>query len=200
MIPDGIRNVYVSRKVQTRIDGYLSIVKEKACALNATVFAEEYNQEVHNAKRSQSTFFDVKEEIERATGREIHHLFIEPTDAEKRQRRYKEPEELKQLLEARTGRTPAEDEIYAHLIAHQFPIRERFWIERIDECLTSSILLVCGETHTYTFPKLLARRGVQCNVVAHGIGVEYTDKRDRGGIIFAEAASMFNGTACFCTQ
>lgn len=199
-VPTGISSHSVPKAIQDGINCYLSTVREKVFALNVTVFAEEYSQELHDNKGTQSTFLDLKQEIERTTGSKIGHLFIEPTCDEKKARNYKELEDLKTVLTTRLGSEPKDEVIRAHCIAHQFPIRERFWVDRLRNYFSSSILLVCGEIHTYTLPRLLACEGIDHRIVAHGIGVRHSDDADHRGLRYAEENSMFDNTACFCTN
>ncbi len=59
----------------------------------------------------------------------------------------------------------------SHMVAHQHPIREDLWFEKIKKHKESEMLFVCGDVHLYTFRRFLREKGVRCRVGAErGIG------------------------------
>jgi len=59
-------------------------------------------------------------------------------------------------------------------IARYFPIREQFWLERLNGCRSVAAVFVC-DIHVETFAKVLEAEGVQYKVLRRGIGVNEKD-------------------------
>jgi hypothetical protein len=117
----------------------------------------------------------------------------------KNARGYKEREAVRSMLEARMRVEPAPEEVMAHVVAHQHPIRERCWIEAITKYLDNEILFVCGDIHIYTFSRALEQLKVRSKIVAQGIGVDLSCLGDYNGLSYALAKDMLNDSRCFCT-
>ncbi len=64
---------------------------------------------------------------------------------------------------------------FARDIARNFPIRERFWLEKMDGNLMLNGIFICGDLHTDSFVSLLKNKGIQCTVEERGVGVEKPD-------------------------
>jgi hypothetical protein len=88
---------------------------------------------------------------------------------------------------------------YAHEIAHQFPIRERFWLNELKQANAGHILFVCGDIHLRTFPKLLKVDGIESEIIKEGIGVSHSAK-EYVAFDFAESSDMFDQADCFCRK
>lgn len=59
-------------------------------------------------------------------------------------------------------------------IVRYFPMRERFWLERLGDRLHSEIAFVCGDAHVEGF--VLTEWGIPCRVVDRAIGVNDEDR------------------------
>jgi hypothetical protein len=61
-------------------------------------------------------------------------------------------------------------------IAQYFPIREQFWLHRLEGCRDVHAIFVCGDIHIESFTKLLESDGISFKVVQRGIGVNEEDQ------------------------
>lgn len=147
--------------------------------------------------------------IHRAHG--IRHEFVDPNSREREIIGYRDCGGICGLEEFRTQVSHPlleKDEncgheinkiAYAHEIAHQFPIRELFWLKELKKANAENVLFVCGDIHLRTFPRLLGNEGIVSEIVRGGLGVddsaiEYT------AFELAEKNKMFSETHCFCRE
>jgi hypothetical protein len=140
--------------------------------------------------------------IHRAHG--IRHEFVDPNARERNVIGYKGFEQLCLLEPINNifgveGDYEAMKVAHAHDIAHQYSIRERFWLNELQRQAANTVLFVCGDLHLRTFPKLLAAEGIVSEVIKGGIGVDYSIIEYKA-FEFAEANNMFDETDCFCLQ
>ena len=147
--------------------------------------------------------------IHRAHG--IHHQFVDPNSREREIIGYRDDREILELEEFKAQISDpmlakdanCGDEIekiaYAHLITHQFPRRERFWLRELKKTNAEKVLFVCGDIHIRTFPKLLASVGIESEVIKEGVGVDNTMIEYRA-FEFADSNNMFSQTDCFCLE
>jgi hypothetical protein len=63
-------------------------------------------------------------------------------------------------------------------LGHYFPIRERFWLERLHGCRKSDAIFVCGNAHIRTLTTLLDAEGIKYSIVERGIGVTPEEDED----------------------
>lgn len=61
-------------------------------------------------------------------------------------------------------------------IAVYFPIRERFWLQKLAGCHSDVIVFTCGDIHLKSFGALLEREGIPFKVMERGIGVNQEDE------------------------
>jgi len=63
-------------------------------------------------------------------------------------------------------------------LGRYFPIRERFWLERLHGCRESDAIFVCGDAHVETSAELLDSEGIEYVIVERGIGVTPEESAD----------------------
>ena len=61
-------------------------------------------------------------------------------------------------------------------LVRYFPMRERFWVERLADRAQSEIAFVCGNAHIEGFVNLLKEKGIPSRIVDRGIGVNDEDR------------------------
>jgi hypothetical protein len=144
-------------------------------------------------------------------GYRVPHGFIDPNSRERKAIRYRNCSEICGLEKFRTQVSyplsekdeNCESEIekiaLAHEIAHQFPIREGIWLSELKKANAQNILLVCGDIHLHTFPKLLRTVEAEAEVVREGVGVDYSAIEYKA-FEYAKDNHMFEVTDCFCCQ
>ncbi len=70
-------------------------------------------------------------------------------------------------------------EAHLHDIAHRWPIREKFWIERLVDGLDREVLFICGALHRCTFGSRLHAAGAETRVLdrffEHEVGLCRSD-------------------------
>jgi hypothetical protein len=136
----------------------------------------------------------------------IGHIFVDPNDCGRKAIGYKKWEqiirlnEINSLLIPNNNESELENLARAHEIAHQFPIREQFWLAELRKKTASNILFVCGDIHLYTFTRLLATKRIAFSVFAKGIGVNDTNKIEYKALKYAQDNNMFYETDCFCQK
>lgn len=178
---------------------YISAIDQAVTGRRIDVVAEELNQEILNENNcAKSILIETKMLLEKRLKRKIEHLFVEPSKAEKNYYGYKEDNEVKRILKGSATEEPSRELVWAHMVAHQFPIRERFWFDKINEHLDRDILLICGDAHIDTFPSVLNEKGVGYAVIKRGIGMPNADFIESKGIDYARKIGLFGTTSCPC--
>jgi len=168
--------------------------------LRVDAVAEELNQEIldsHN--HAESILKSIKTCLETELGHTIHHQFVEPTKDQKRCLRYKEDDEVLKLLKGASPNDPPPELVWAHMAAHQFPIREDFWLGKLKNYLETDILFVCGDAHCDTFPMMLEGKGLAHRVIQRSIGMPNQQLNESAGVKCAREMRLFGTTSCPCT-
>ena len=111
----------------------------------------------------------------------IEHRFCDPTGEQRKAIGCVNGQELERemLVHDDTNLSSEETRIKAHAIAEgrNLPLRERFWLERLDGCRGHNAVFICGDAHIDSFGRLLKGNGVPCGVVERGIGLNEEDKK-----------------------
>src|SRR5258708_6266900 len=116
-----------------------------------------------------------------ADKKRIEHRFCDPTDSQRKTIGYRDGQslEVEMFMQDREGMS--NDEIFCKTraieIGRYFPIRERFWLQRLDGCKNIDAVFICGDLHIDSFVKLLDMEGVEYKVVERRIGVTEEDAR-----------------------
>jgi hypothetical protein len=182
-------------------DRYSSIIEQSICNIKPAVVAEELNEKWLEGKNGAKSILKfIKEEHEARTGTKILHIFAEPDSIDKSAKGYKDRETIEAILSAKMQVEPTPEQIMAHVIAHQHPIRENLWLDTIWEHICGELIFVCGDIHLYTFRKLLKEKRIDSRIIAQGIGVDCSCLADYKGLNFALANDMFDETDCFCLK
>jgi len=186
--------------------------QRKKCGLELTELQRQYQATVESAIQSirpdllaeedHASYLseDGAESILRpiAQSHGIPHLFIEADRATQKQLGYKTVDVIKALLIARGDHSATAAS--AHKIAHQFPIRERFWLGKLGKTAQKNVVLVFGDLHLTTFTNLLAAEGIPYNIFAERIGVDPTTDPEYEALRYARDHNMFDETNCFCLE
>ena|SRR6202050_409608 len=177
----------------TDIQGqYQTIVESAIQSLHPDLLAEED----HPSYLSEDVAESILQPIAEFHG--IRHLFVEADRATQRKLGYKTVDMIKDLLIARGDRSATAAS--AHKIAHQFPIRERFWLEKLGETAQKNVVLVFGDLHLTTFTNLLAAEGIPCSILAERLGVDTANDLEYQALTYAQDHNMFSETNCFCLE
>jgi hypothetical protein len=67
---------------------------------------------------------------------------------------------------------PSRDVSRRHDIAHRWPVREEFWIDRLGDNLDQKVLFICGDAHRWTFRRRLEAKGTKVRLVAKRVGAQ----------------------------
>jgi hypothetical protein len=136
--------------------------------------AEEDSQEALAERQGVS----IAKEIAEKMG--VEHRYCDPTRGERRAIGYKDGQTLELELFMHGDMGLSSDEIRnrarAIEIARYFPIRERFWLERLSDCLDRDGVFICGDGHIQSFGRLLESNGIPYTVVERGIGWNKEDE------------------------
>jgi hypothetical protein len=171
---------------------YQTIVESAIQSLHPDLLAEEDHPSYLYEDGAESILLPI------AQSHAIPHLFIEADRATQKKLGYKTVDMIKELLIARgdTSATSAS----AHKIAHQFPIRERFWLEELGETAQKNVVLVFGDLHLTTFTHLLAAEGIPYSILAERVGVDTANDPEYQALKYAQDHNMFGETNCFCLE
>ncbi len=171
---------------------YQAIVESAIQSLHPDLLAEED----HPGYLSEDGAESILQPIARSHG--IPHLFVEADRATQKKLGYKTVDMIKELLMARgdCSATAAS----AHKIAHQFPIRERFWLTGLSKTAAANVLLICGDLHFTTFTNLLAAEGIPYSILAERVGIDTANDPEYLALRYAQDNNMFGETNCFCLE
>ncbi len=109
-----------------------------------------------------------------ADERRIDHRFCDPTDAEREAIGYRDGQSLEIEIFMGDQDGMSNEEIFCKAraieIGRYFPIRERFWLERLCGCRDVEAIFICGDLHIETFGNILTGDAIAYRVVERGIG------------------------------
>jgi hypothetical protein len=116
-----------------------------------------------------------------AQNNKIEHRFCDPDSNERVVMGYRDRQSIGQEIffsDEGWELSPAEIDAKAGAteIARYFPLRERFWFERLADHVDSEIAFVCGDAHIEGFVGLLKEKEVSYRVCDRGIGLNDEDK------------------------
>lgn len=162
---------------QTRVSDVLSQVIQE---VHPALVAEEQSQEALGQKIS------IPQRIAQERG--IEHRFCDPNTAQRTAMGYRDRMAIGQdIFFSDEGwvLSPAEIDAKAGAIeiARYFPMRERFWLEKLNDCLHLEIGFVCGDGHVEGFVKLLDSKGITHRIWAREIGVNDEDRMTMGNAL-----------------
>jgi hypothetical protein len=174
---------------------FISVACKAISELRIEVLAEEMNRQILDERynHANSVLELLKETLMNCVGLEIEHVFVEPLKEEKQRKGYREIEDVSKLL----GVDQNDIVAHAHMAAHQFPVREGLWLEKIKCNLHKPILFVCGEAHIDTFSMMLHREKIDYKEIARKIGVQGTSP-DLQGVSLAQKMDLFETSSCPC--
>lgn len=171
---------------------YQSVVESAIASIRPDLLAEED----HPSYLSEDGAESILQPIARSHG--IPHLFVEADRATQKKLGYKTVDMIKELLIARGDASATAAS--AHKIAHQFPIRERFWLTELNRTAANNVLLVCGDLHLTTLTNLLAAESIPHKILAERIGVDPSTDPEYEAFRYAQDHNMFGETNCFCLE
>ncbi len=171
---------------------YQSVVESAIESIHPDLLAEEEHPSYLSGDGAESLLLPI------AQSHGIRHLFVEADRATQKKLGYKTVDVLKELMIARGE--PSAIAPSAHKIAHQFPIRERFWLAEIDKTGAGKVLLVFGDLHMTTLTGLLAREGIPYSIFAERVCVDIANDPEYEALKYAKECGMFGKTDCFCLK
>jgi hypothetical protein len=171
---------------------YQSVVESAIQSIHPDLLAEEDHPSYLSGDGAESLLLPI------AQSHGIRHLFVEADRATQTKLGYKTVDVIKELLIARGE--PSAIAASAHKIAHQFTIRERFWLGEIGKTGAGKVLLVFGDLHLTTLTGLLASEGIPYSIFAERVGVDIANDPEYEALQYAKECSMFGNTDCFCLK
>jgi hypothetical protein len=160
------------------------------------LIAEEANADILRATQRQSVVYEA------ACESGITHRFCEPTWDEKNELSIEEdlpffgpcpPSEWEAHI-------PSRDVSRRHDIAHRWPVREEFWIDRLGDQLHQNILFICGDAHRWTFRRQLEARGVKVKLIAKRVGAQTLPQDYFEAYREVRRKGFPPPTGCFCVS
>jgi len=181
---------------------FQSVVESAIESIHPDLLAEEDHPDWLLKAKSESILLAIANKNQPRIG----HIFVDPNDCGRKAIGYKRWEqiiglkEINSLLIQDNNERELDNLARAHEIAHQFPIREQFWLAALRRKAANNILFVCGDIHIYTFTSLLANERIAFSVFVKGIGVNSSNNVEYNALTYAQNNNMFGITDCFCLK
>jgi hypothetical protein len=111
--------------------------------------------------------------------KQVEHRFCDPDDDEREAMGYKDRMTIGLELSREWGLSPMDLDAKAGAIeiACFFPVREKFWLNRLNGFYEKDVVFVCGDFHIDGFAKLLANSGIPHAIIQRAIGTNEEDTR-----------------------
>jgi len=130
-------------------------------AKNIDHLAEEMNDEC--LQRENGAEESVCRKIANDLGKS--HTMCEPNTLEKQQIGYVDKSWVEFVSEHETGCNKKINAAFTEFHKKQWPIRENFWLVKIQPHFGGNVLLVCGANHANRFSELLKSKGIKNRVI-----------------------------------
>ncbi len=162
---DALRNGEVYGLTRDNVEAFERYLRGVATSLRADVIAEELNDDAIRLCNPGAS--SVAQGIAVSLG--IKHIFCEPDMEERRALGVWDTPEFRALVIKAMAEEPSRrlEEVRDELLKQQFPVRERYWIERLRACEPSekAIVFVCGADHVDSFKERLEAQGNAASIV-----------------------------------
>jgi hypothetical protein len=170
----GVAHRAQARKSQTEKtqaqETFETLLRRTIAVVNPVFIAEEDSEEALSKRGN----FPITKEVADETS--IKHRFTDPTQKQRSDIGYVDLGTIQRQLENESmSNDERRSKAWAIQIACYFPIREKFWLDRLDGCRNAPVLFICGDGHVESFIELLASDNIAHQVVERGIG---RDERD----------------------
>lgn len=140
-----------------------AVIKEQAPDL----LAEELNQEgLERMGAERSVLQKISEE------KKIKHILADPNSAERKKLGIPSHSELVERLGFGSALTSEQSAILSREIQSYWPIREKFWLDKIMENRYETCLVVVGANHCKSFADLCRSKSIEVTTLAEDFGEE----------------------------
>ncbi len=95
----------------------------------------------------------------------VKHVFCDPDSGERRIRRIKLEEEIREELGYGHILTDFQVNKLDEVLKTQWPLREQFWLDKILNAKGDCTLFVLGRSHIESFSELLRQKGIGCVIL-----------------------------------
>lgn len=175
---------------------FRDLIKAAAERYRPVLIGEEANADILRSTQRHSVVYDAADEIG------IRHRFCDPTWDERSELSIEE--ELPFLgpnppLEW-VAVIPSPDAAYRHEIAHRWPVREEFWIDRLGDDLKYDVLFICGDAHRWTFRLRLEAKRIEVRVIAKRVGAQPLSQSYFAAYREVRRVGLAPVTGCFCVS
>jgi hypothetical protein len=171
---------------------YQSLVESAIQSLRPDLLAEEGHPSYLSGDGAESILLPIAE------SHDLRHIFVEADRATQISLGYKDLKMINDLLAARG--TPSDILANAHKFSHQFPIREKYWLQQLNKTGASNILLIFGDLHLTSFTALLNAGQIPYSIFAERVGIDSENDLEYEGLKYALDNNMFGDTNCFCLR
>lgn len=171
---------------------YQSLVESAIQSLHPDLLAEEDHPSYLTGDGAESILLPIAE------SHDLRHIFVEADRATQMSLGYKDLNMIHDLLAARG--ISSQVIANAHKFAHQFPIREQYWLQQLNKTGASNILLIFGDLHLTSFTAFLTAKQIPYSIYAERIGIDSANDPEYEGLQYALDHKMFGDTDCFCLR
>jgi len=142
---------------------FLTSLRDWGSRLTLSLIAEELSQEAIEKQQAlaRQPLASVAQRAASILG--VEHRFCDPNTSERTSLRIRTPTEIRQSLNLRAGEDEARVEQEEQ---RDWPLRERFWLDRIRDKSQGGVLFICGVSHVERFLSLVETNGHKA-VVLH---------------------------------
>ena len=167
------RTQYFNQMIPPELfDEFKEFIIHHARTLKATLLAEEFHEEyLKEVYFSPSgTLRSVAMKLQTA------HRYCDPCDHEKEKLGIPFYADIRESVVMELGfskdyfldpqKRNRAKRLTAKLVYAFFPVRESFWIARLEENIFARVIFICGHEHITSFTQMLLQRGIPCRVIA----------------------------------
>jgi len=158
---------------------YRQCLEETVRAVKPVVVAEEYSR--HALKQLEKSNGAEYESIARAVAESlvVEHRFCDPEPEARARLGYREGTEIALQIFMHDAENRSNSEIndrgFAIEVARYWPIREKYWLDQLDDVKQQDLVFVCGDAHIESFGELLIRNSIGSTIVGRHFGVTQRD-------------------------
>jgi hypothetical protein len=110
---------------------------------------------------------------------DVKHRYCDPEPEARAKIGYREGTEIALHIAMHNTENLSNAEVndrgFAIEVAKYWPVREKFWLDQLDDVKHRDLVFVCGDAHIDSFRELLKRNHIDSTVVAQHVGVTPSD-------------------------
>jgi hypothetical protein len=161
---------------------------------NPELVGEEYDPAILKLQQRRSVALEV------AAEHHVCHRFCEPSPADRHDLGIDDdlPFSGPSVPGDWFDRIATPQESFRHDVAHRWPIREEFWIERLGADIHKRILFICGAGHRWTLRRRLESRSIKVKIIEKRFGASRISESFLAAYKDVRRNGFPPASGCFC--